>query len=263
MSDLFKVDGASFIKVLDTKNVGDKSNISLVDIFESYIEVAVASTNVVPANKLRSLIFKQFQKYGDFDDQVKSVAQTVSDISGATSEVITAIDEDNKEGITNAYNKLKTYEEKLNEMEEGIYVDELTKVFNRKYLLGKELNADMNFKTSGRIFYLLIENLESIDDLYGPIVTKSVLKKFAQSVNKALEPVDATLIRYDDNEFIILSSEERAEDIQNTLKLLHRTFEIKKFKLSGEKTLAFNFTIHEANFEEGKAFEESYQSLLS
>lgn len=262
MSDLFQVDGSEFVTLLNSKAVSNTENITLVDIFEAYVEVAHNNSNAVDKNLLRSLIFKQFQKYGDFDDKVRETAQAVSDITETTGEVIDAIQSDNKEHIENAYNKLKTYKSNMDAIEDSFFIDEGTSVYNRKYLFSKILNANLALKEGGKLFVLQIEDVDSISDDYGPIVLKSVTKKFAQSTKSALKSSEAELIRYDDNEFIIIASASNHSEIHNTLQLLHRTFEMKKFKLVGEKTLAFNFSIKEAMLNQGMLFEDVYKTVL-
>jgi diguanylate cyclase (GGDEF)-like protein len=234
----------------------------LADIFEIYVDLASQSTNAVTKDMLRSLIFKQFKKYGDFDKQVRDTAQTVSDIKENTGNVITAIEEDNKENIKIAFDKLKACDTRMQELENGFLVDETTSLFNRQYLFSKLLSDELKFKDDGVLFLLWVDDIEGHEDKYGPIVIKSIIKKFAQSTKSALAQSNVALIRYEDNEFVILVDKASAHEVQNALKILHRTFEVKKFKISGAKTLSFNFSFKEAAFKANQIFGELYHSLL-
>ena len=261
MSDLFQVDGSDFVKKLEDKSISQSSNISLHDIFEAYIEVASASTNAVTPNLLRSLVFKQFKSYGDFDDEVRETAQTVSDITETTGDMINAIEKDDKVNMEAAFNKLKEHKSHMCDMEDKIYLDENTKAYNRKYLFVKKLDEKFTFKSDGVLFLLQVEGVEELDELYGQIVVKSVIKKFVQMANKVLEVCETPLIQYEQNAFIIMADKDKQSQVHSVLQALHRTFEVKKFKLVGEKTLAFNFILSETAFKKDMPFEAFYDTL--
>lgn len=261
MSDLFQVNGVDFVKKLEDKSMNQSSNISLHDIFEAYIEVASDNIDAVEPNLLRSLVFKQFQSYGDYDDQVRKTAQTVSDITETTGDMIHAIEEDNKEHMKAAYNKLKEHKSHMCKMEDKLYIDEQTHAFNRKYLFVKKLDEKFSFKDDGVLFLLQVENVDSLEELYGSIVVKSVTKKLVQTANKALESCGTALIRYENNAFVIMTDRENQGKVHDTLQALHRTFEVKKFKLVGDKTLVFNFMFSEKEFKKYSLFESVYNTL--
>lgn len=262
MSDLFQVDGVDFVEKLEEKSINKNNNISLIDIFESYIEVAQQSVNAVTPELLRSLVFKQFQSYGDFDEQVRETAQTVSDITDTTGDVISAIEKDDKEDIKMAFNKLKVYKNRMSEMEDGLYLDEQTQALNRKYLFVKKLNEKLTFKNDGVLFLLHIEGAEELEELYGSIVVKSVMKKFVKMSNQALEPCETPLIKYENNAFLVMTDSENQNRVHSILQALHRTFEVKKFKLVGEKTLSFNFSSTEKAFKKDMPFEAFYKNFV-
>lgn len=261
MSELFQVEGEAFIQALQTQELQKHPSISLRDIFEIYVELASNSTNAVDKEMLRKLIFRQFKQYGDFDEQVRETAKTVCDITTTTGEVMDAIKNDDTENIKTAYDKLQGYNTRMQELESGMFVDETTNLFNRQYLLSKILNEELKFKNDGVLFYLHIQDIEELDQQYGPIVVKSIIKKFAGDAKKNLNSVQTPLINYDQNEFIIVTNDKDASDIRNKLKILQKALSIKKFKIPGDRTLSFSFDYGESAFKEHLLFEGLFNKL--
>ena len=260
MSDLFQVEGKAFIEALDKTKVKSSNSIDLSDVFDVYVELAVQSTNAVDKDTLRSLVFNQFKKYGDFDNKVRETAQTVTDIKESTGKVITAIEQENTQNIQEEYDKLKTYSGRIQNLENGFLMDEHSTLFNRQYLFTKNLSEELKFQNDGILFFLYIEDIYDIKEHYGSIIVKSIIKKFAQSAKSALAKSKTLLIHYDNNAFVILADEKSSHDIRSALTLLHRSFEIKKFKV-GNKTLSFNFGYKESAFTKNQLFEGIYNKL--
>ncbi len=261
MSELFQIKGEDFIRSLQSEKVDRYSNVSLHDIFEVYVELANQSTNALDKNMLRKLIFKQFKQYGDFDEQVRETAKTVCDITTTTGEVIDAIKNDNTDTIKTAYDKLQGYNSRMQELENGMLIDENTTLFNRQYLLSKVLDQDLKFQEDGILFYLHIEAIEDLDEQYGSIVVKGIIKKFATDAKKNLNTAETPLINYDHNEFLIVCSEKAASDVRNKLKIFKKALSIKKFKIPGDKTLSFSFDYDETAYKAALLFEGTLNKL--
>jgi diguanylate cyclase (GGDEF)-like protein len=258
VSDLFQVDGEGFIQTLTKKSLYDSDNINLHDVFEAYVEMAVASSNACEPNMLRSLIFKQFQKYGDFDQEVQKTAKAVSNIANTTDEVMNAIENDDQEHLKSAYDKLKVYEKDINAINEGILKDEYTGLYNRKYFFTHVLDDELNYKEHGFLFTIIVDEADQIEDLYGAIVLKSILKKFSQMAQNSLKNSGQNIIKYDDNEFLLFSDQKSANDVRSVLKLLKKILEVKKFKITDNKSIEFNFNYEEVPVKTGETFDSPF-----
>lgn len=260
MSELFSVGGKDFVAKLDEKFGQNEKGVTLVDIFETYIDMAASTTNMLDKNMLRALVFKQFKNYGDFDQQVQETAQTVSHISESTENVVNAIERNDTGAIKHAYNELKKYQKRIFELEENLFTDDLTKVLSRKYLFSKVLShSQFTFKEDGVLFAMGIDNLEQINDTYGPSVADSALKKFSQTVDTALKQRGTQLIRYTGNEFIALTTPEQKKDIDVALKLLQKSFQTKKFKAPNDQSLQFNFHYSGVDYKKDAHFDDIYK----
>lgn len=261
MDDLFEVSGEKFLLALNNNNIGTVKDISLEKIFDIYVKIAIENCNIIDEITLRSYIFKQFKKYGDFDKDTRETAQIVSEIATTTGEVITAIEADKKEDISNAVKKLKVYESRIQEQTNKQFTDEGTNLRNRSYLFSEMLHDDMQFKETGILFLIQIKELDKLDEEYGRIITKSIIKKFSKTIQETVTQYELELINYDYNEFVILATEGNVKEVENTLKVLHDTFSTKKFKIPGDKVLEFNFASQAAYFKKGQEFTKIYKKF--
>ena len=263
MDDLFQIDGQKFIDALMHSTIQKSDNIDLSDIFDIYVKLASESCNAVTQDRLKVLIFKQFQNYGDYDKQVRETAQTVSNITKSTSQVITAIETENKDGLTKAYNELKDYSDTMIKIEKSQYIDEKMDLHNRKYLFTQLLSSDLNFQEDGTLFYLKIDDLDSLQNDYGTTIANTIIKKFSQVVKKMIEACASELIMYESNRFVILAESNHILEVQKALNKLHHTLSTKKFKISGDKAAAFNFSMSEMPYNKGESFEKTYEEVLT
>lgn len=261
MDDLFKVSGENFLLALNNEHIETAEDISLLNIFDIYVKLAMEDCNVIDESTLRSFIFNQFKKYGDFDKEVRKTAQIVSEIVTTTGEAITAIESDKKDDLSTAVNKLKDYEGRIQEQSKAQFTDDVTGLSNRSYLFSKLLHEDMQFKENGTLFLIQIEELANLDEQYGPIITKSIMRKFSKTLQKAFAKYELELINYEYNEFLILAAEDNVEVVEKTLELLHTNFETKKFKIPGDKVLEFNLSFKDAYYKKDQAFSLIYQTL--
>ena len=259
MAELFEVSGSGFIEALEQRSLAQKNTLNLLDVFEAYVALAAQSSNACEPNMLRSLIFKQFQQYGDHDKEVQQTAKAVSDIVDTTDEVITAIENKDDTQLSNAYEKLKNHQEKIISINNAIIKDEFG-IYNRKYFYISLLGADHIYTEHGFLFSLYVQDLESIEADFGPLVVRSILKKFSQTTQKGLAESPCDLIHYEDNAFLILALQKDAKDIRTILKLLHRTFEVKKFKVPDSKQLTFNFHYDELVVQKGETFTSPFEN---
>ena len=118
--------------------------------------------------------------------------------------------------------KLKDYEEfdclvqllqneaswyrKLDQSQALLYLDELTGLFNYRYLdvaLDSELRRASRYQNSFSLLFIDLDDFKKVNDRFGHLVGSGVLKQFAKVLKEELREVD-TIIRYGGDEYVIL-----------------------------------------------------------
>jgi len=105
----------------------------------------------------------------------------------------------------------------IDNAERLIYVDDLTDLFNRRYLysqLPKELQAAREQNYNLWLFMLDIDNFKLINDSYGHLYGDEIIRGLADIIRKNTKPDDKK-IRYAGDEFIIMFTKVEPQNILN------------------------------------------------
>lgn len=260
MSELLSIKHSSFADAMKEKFESDQ-NITSVDVFDTFVSTLSQETNVLSKEKLQGLVFRQFKSYGDFDKTMEEMAQNVSDIKQSTHDVITAIDTKDTGALKNAYDQLKSYEARIQKLEEDIYTDELTGIYNRKYLLNHELDKESKFKTDGTLIHININNFAQINKEHGHEAGDAVLKFVSKMCQKNLRSLGIHLIRYLGIQFIAISKEHVSNKAVKSCRQTIDTIMSKKFKTHNGEVLNIDLQILEAKIKKGEEFQSVYENL--
>jgi len=259
MAQLLTTKQASFSAELDTSFKADE-NMTILDMFDVYARALGGNENLLGHEGLKELIFKQLKDYCCLDETVVAVAKNVSDIKNTTEAAITAIDNNDSSSLKGAYSQLKEYQKRILELEQSVYTDEITGVKNRKYLVNHEL-AEGNFKYSGTLMHIRVNNFSDINRNQGNEAGDTVLKFVSNVLQKYLKGVGIHVIRYIGVEFIAVSksvvSTKVTKIFEETLKLILS----KKFKTHDGQVVHIELEFTSAKFEKDEDFHEVYQKL--
>ncbi|MGM0446356.1 MAG: diguanylate cyclase [Bacillota bacterium] len=122
--------------------------------------------------------------------------------------------------------KMKSLEEKINELKKENYNDELTGINNRKYLediLDKILLQQDIEKNNIAFCFLDIDDFKFINDNYGHLIGDNILSMVAKTIKNNVRPADKAF-RWGGDEFALIlfdiDNEKQLQQLLNRLKLL-------------------------------------------
>lgn len=239
----------------------DTQDVTSLDIFDAFVAAFNKATNVLEEEKLRALIFNQFKNYGDFDKQMCDVAMSVSEIQQSTQDAIDAIGNNDTVALKNASAQLNEYKQRISDLENEMYTDETTGVYNRKYLVNHVLDKNEQVKYDGALMRLSINNFSQINKENGHEAGDTVLKFISKLLQKHLRTVGIDLIRYMGVQFIALPKEIVS---RKTEKIFQDTVDLvlsKKFKTHDGKILHIELQFDEKIFKKGEYFQDIYEDL--
>lgn len=165
-----------------------------------------------------------------------------------------AIVQKNDVELKNIENAVTALEKKIIDLQENLYIDELTQNYNRRWMYEKFLDAE-KFKQDGLLAFIDIDNFKSVNDNYGHLTGDKVLKMIGALLRKV---ENTNVIRFAGDEFILISSyhninklSKLLEVIRNNLKSTNLKHENKIFNVS------FSFGI--INYKKGSSFKEIFK----
>ncbi len=162
-----------------------------------------------------------------------------------------AIDKKDDKALASIKEHMSALQDRILALEEEVYIDDLTKAYNRKWLFDKILVND-KFDQNGVLTFIDLDKFKVINDSYGHIAGDKVLFLISNVLQK-LEGVD--VIRYGGDEFIMISFEKDVNYIEDYLTKINEGFKTKSFKFQGH-TFKVSLSSGSATFETGQNFHE-------
>jgi len=236
MSKLLTVKNIKYKDELNL-NFEDEDQISSQDIFDIFIKTLQRETNYLSEDDLRGLVFNQFKSYGDFDKTMQEVSKNVSDIKDSVEVVIQAIDNQDLVSIKTVYAQIKEYQRRIIELEEDIFTDDITGVYNRKYFFRHELDEDESFKVDGILSNISISNFQVINKKHGHEAGDIVLKFVSNLLQKRLKSMGIHLIRYVGIRFVSVSRKEMSKKVEKIYDGIVEQVQGQKFKTNTGEVL--------------------------
>lgn len=261
MSQLFMVKYRALKNEMDAL-FDDDQEITSQDIFDTFVKTIGRESDLLDEEELKGLVFNQFRQYGDYDKTMNEVAKNISDIQKSTEDAICAIDNNDKSLLKNAYSQLKEYQKRILELENDVYTDEITGVYNRKYLNNHELDQDGRFKMDGMLVHLSIVNFSDINREHGCSSGDTVLKYISKLLQGRLKSVGVYLIRYMGAQFIVLSKEAVATKVDSIFKETVDEVIGKKFKTREGGLLRIELQLDKQSFNKDEDFKAVYKNLI-
>lgn len=260
MNKLLTIKYSSLKEEMDTV-FEPEQNITSMDVFDHFVTALSKETNVLKEEDLRPVVFNQFKEYGDFDKTMQEVSKNVSGIEKSTQDAITAIDKNDTGGLKSAYSQLKDYQKRILELEEDMYTDDTTGMYNRKYLFNHELDKDENCKYDGILMHISVNNFQQINKEHGHEAGDIVLKLVAKTLKQHLNPMGVHLIRYMGVKFVAVAKEGVSVRVQKVFKDTVDLILSKKFKTHAGEILNIELQLSHKVFRKGQSFQEVYESL--
>ena len=96
--------------------------------------------------------------------------------------------------------------QKLHRTKALLYIDDLTNLYNYRYLdiaLESEIRRASRYENSFCLLFLDLDDFKKVNDLHGHLVGSKILQEFAIILKEELREVD-TIIRYGGDEYVVL-----------------------------------------------------------
>lgn len=115
--------------------------------------------------------------------------------------------------------------------QELAYIDELTKVYNIRYLyvaLDNEIKRAERFGTYLSVLFLDLDYFKKVNDTYGHLIGSRLLIEVASEIKKSVRGIDI-VVRYGGDEFVILCTETGVELATKVAERIRKRIEEKSF----------------------------------
>jgi diguanylate cyclase (GGDEF)-like protein len=128
-------------------------------------------------------------------------SQNVQSLSENTQKALTAIKDKDETSLNRVLQETEALRAEIDKLKESIYRDELTNVYNRKWLNDHYVNSeDATFIEAGTLAMIDLNYFKIVNDTHGHIIGDKVLIFIANQLKKSKSEV----VRYGGDEFLIM-----------------------------------------------------------
>ena len=179
----------------------------------------------------------------------ENTSTNANNLSNTTNKAINAIKEKDESKLNEVLRETQALRAEIEKLKESVYKDELTHVYNRKWLHDNYLIHDSEeFKNSGILSIIDLNYFKIVNDTHGHIIGDKVLIFIANQLKKSGHKV----IRYGGDEFIIMFEEnvaqERASKVLNDI----REYVVSKKLKAHETVFRASFSIGFRTYSQGE-----------
>jgi diguanylate cyclase (GGDEF)-like protein len=133
-----------------------------------------------------------------------------------------------------------------------IYIDDLTKLYNSRYLnviLERELKRSERYRNFFSVLFMDVDFFKRINDTHGHMVGSRVLVEVGQILKSCVRETD-TVVRYGGDEFVVVLVETNADEALIVAERMRRIIEARRFGQDLGLNLHFTISIGIASFPE-------------
>jgi diguanylate cyclase (GGDEF)-like protein len=183
----------------------------------------------------------------------KQTSKSVQQLSHNTDRAINAIKNNDESVLNEVLAQTQELRQEILKLKEAVYKDELTHIYNRKWLHDNllEENGD-SLKYDGTLAMIDLNYFKIINDTYGHIIGDKVLIFIAAQLTKTKQSV----VRYGGDEFIVIfRTDTDLNEAVNLLNKLRENIISKKLK-TGDASFKVSFSIGAHEFKKGDKLSE-------
>lgn len=222
-----------------------------------------------------SLEDKNFQKeinqilvedYKSIENYMKLIMSNINELKIETKNATQALLNKDNETLENVYKKMLKLEKEIEELNNELFIDELTKTYNRKWIYTKFLDENSYFKDSGICVLVDIVDYEYIQKEYGELLAKNFLIFVINFISQKLkdEHFNFHIAKYfDDKFFIFILNKDEEHIIMNYLLNLEKMLLNTTLKSNSGLYIKANYKFRIENFSEKEESKTLFDKLLS
>lgn len=229
-----------------------KLEIVLPEIYQDIFYTKAKELNVVMSenDKEMAMIYALKKIQNLKDETEKSASILKENVSNAK----TAIANKDNIALSVIENNMIDLEKKISMLQQELFIDELTHLYNRRWLFEKFLDDD-RFMQNGVLAFIDLNDFKHVNDVYGHIVGDKVLNV----LGKVLKRIDNSMaMRFAGDEFILLSHKHNEEELMKILHTVNHNLRSTNLK-HGEQVFHVDFAFGVVPFAKGDTFKATLE----
>jgi len=209
-------------------------------------------------NEISNLLIDELKNINNY---MKKTVDNIDLLSEATNDAQQAIknkDEKKLKIINSSIGELKN---EINALKHLIYLDPLTKTYNRRWIYNHVLDKEGMFKNNGLLVFINLTDCDYLAEKYGNQLADNVILYITKFINEQCrnENLHFNIARYSDHQFVLFITQETTENIIPFIKNVRR--ELANTTLKSKSGLMFktSFNFGLRPYQETENFQDTLE----
>ena len=184
-------------------------------------EIEINLDDIDFTKEINSLILQDFNK---IEEYMKTIISSTIKLQDNAKDASKAILDKDTESLDNVCEKMINLEEEIRNLTNQLFIDDITGIYNRKWIYSKLLDENANFKEDGICILLDVIDYDYIKKEYGELLANNLLAFAVNFINEKLkdEKYNFQIAKYLENKFFIFIFDETRQEILNKIKNLEQ-----------------------------------------
>jgi GGDEF domain-containing protein len=214
--------------------------------------------------ELNDLITEDFHVIENYMNLIMSSAVTLSENSEKS---LNAILNKDVNALTDVYKKMLLLEKEIKNLNNKLFLDDITNSFNKKWIYNKFLDANSLFQQDGMCLLIDVIDYRYIQDEYGELLANNLLIFASKFINQKLETekLDFNMVRYNENKFLIFLTdiEKHKKEVLNTILNLEQLLSNTTLKSNSGLFIKAKYVFKLSPFKKAQESKEVFEKLLT
>ena len=186
----------------------------------------------------------------NINEYMKKTIKNIDNLSKATKEAQEAIQNKDESKLHTINTSLIDIKQELDSLKGLVYLDDLTKVYNRKWIYNQAIQEDGTFGYNGILLFIDINDFNYIVDKYSNLIADNVVIYISKFLSQKLkkEGLDFDIARYSNDQFVLLIQSDQVKDINSFVHNIRLEFSNSTLKSKSGLTFKTNFTFGATKF---------------
>jgi len=195
------------------------------------------------------------------NDYMKKTIKNIDNLSKATQEAQVAIAQKDESKLNTINTSLNDIKDELESLKGLVYLDSLTKVYNRKWVYNQAIEDDGSIGYKGILLFIDITDFNYIVDKYGNLIADNVIIYISKFLSQKLkkESLSFEIARYSNDQFVLFIKDDNLENVNSFVNNLRLEFSNSTLKSKSGLTFKTNFTFGATKFNEGDDFQKTLE----
>ncbi len=203
--------------------------------------------------------------FNSIESYISTIKDGASDIKKAANETKIALENNDTDTLTAIYKQMDSLEKEIEDLNHKILLDDLTNVYNRKWLYNSFLDKDSRFQSSGLVSIIDMVDYNYVNKEYGELIANNLLIFITNFIKNHLEDEKCKfkMARFLTEKFFIFIEGEDKKAVKSIINNIKRLLENSTLKSKSGLIIKANFEFHIEAYKNNQDSKELFETLLN